>query len=110
MTARFRVVYAPAALDDLRAVFSYIAYDLKAGQAATNQINRIRKQVQSLDNMPERYSMVEWEPWVSMGMRKLPVDNYVVYYLVDKEQYIVKIVRVFYGGRDVEGIVNSEIE
>lgn len=43
MTDSFCVIYTPAALDDLRAIFSYIAFDLKAEQAATNQTNRIRK-------------------------------------------------------------------
>lgn len=108
MTDDFRVIYAPAALDDLRAFFSYIAYELMAEQVATNQVNRIRKQIRSLENMPERYSKVEWEPWASMDMHKLPVDNYVIYYSIDEEQQIVTIVRIFYGGRKVEDIINSE--
>ncbi len=110
MTDRFRVIYTPAALDDLRAIYSYIAYELKATQAAINQTNRIREQVRSLDSMPGRYNKVDWEPWASMGMHKLPVDNYVVYYLVEEEQQVVTIIRIFYGGRDVRGIIQSGIE
>ena len=45
MTDSFRIMYSPAALDDLRAIFSYIAYELQAEQAATNQTKRIRKQI-----------------------------------------------------------------
>ena len=41
-----------------------------------------------------------------MKMHQLPVDNFIVYYLVDDEKRAVTVVRVFYGGRDVEGIIN----
>lgn len=47
MTDRFHVSYAPAALNDLKTVFSYIAYNLKARQAAVSQTNRIRNQIRS---------------------------------------------------------------
>ncbi len=43
-------------------------------------------------------------------MRRLPVDNFVVYYLADADTGTVTVVRIFYGGRDVEGIVDSETE
>ena len=107
MTDSFHVTYSPAALDDLRSIFSYIAYELLATQAAINQINRIRKQIRSLDTMPERYDKVDWEPWASMHMHKLPVDNYIVFYLIDKEKMTATIVRIFYGGRDIENIIHS---
>lgn len=42
-----------------------------------------------------------------MGMHQLPVNNFIVYYLVDDEAGTVTVVRIFYGGRDIEGIVNS---
>lgn len=50
---------------------------------------------------------VEWELWHSMKMHQLPVDNFIVYYLVDDEERAVTVVRVFYSGRDIEGIINS---
>lgn len=42
-----------------------------------------------------------------MKMHQLPVDNFIVYYLVDDEEMAVTVVRVFYGGRDIEEIVNT---
>jgi toxin ParE1/3/4 len=42
-----------------------------------------------------------------MGMHQLPVNNFIVYYLVDDEVGTVTVVRIFYGGRDIEEIVNS---
>ena len=105
---RYRVIYSPAAQADVRSIYMYIAYELLAGQAARNQIDRIRNKIHSLETMPERYKAVDWEPWTSMGMRKVPVDNDVIFYLVDHDNSIVTIDRVFYGGRDVQGVFQEE--
>ena len=56
--------------------------------------------------MSARYTLVEWEPWHSMKMHQLPVDNFIVYYLVDDKERTVTVARIFYGGRDIEDIIN----
>ena len=58
--------------------------------------------------MPARYTLVEWEPLSSIKMYQMPVDNFIVYYIVDHEKRIVKVVRIFYGGCDIESIINSK--
>ncbi len=108
MSGQYKVVYSPAALADLDAIYSYIAFKLMAHTTAQNQVTRIRKEIRSLDTFPGRYVNVQWEPWSSIGMHKLPVDKFVVYYLVDSEAMLVTIVRIFYGGRNVKGIITAE--
>nr|WP_326184422.1 type II toxin-antitoxin system RelE/ParE family toxin [uncultured Oscillibacter sp.] len=103
----YHVYYSPEAKADLRAVYSYIAFSLHAKIAAKAQTNRIREEIRSLSFMPEKYAQVDWEPWHSQGVRKVPVDNYIVYYLVNDVDHSVEIVRIFYGGQDVEGIVGE---
>ena len=107
---KYKVIYSPAALDDLKNIYAYIAYILLVPDTAERQVNRIRKEIRSLDLFPERNSVVEWEPWASMGMHKIPVDNYIVFYLPDKEKRIILIVRVFYGGQDIEHIIQESEE
>ncbi len=60
--------------------------------------------------MSDSYSLADWEPWKSMGMHKVPVDNFVAYYTVDDDSSTVTVIRTFYGGRDVANIVNTENE
>lgn len=108
MSKRFRVEYSPQALDDLRAIYSYIAFHLKERGTASRQIGRIRQEIRALQELPERYAPVDWEPWASMGMRKLAIDRYVVYYFTDQKERLVSIARIFYGGRDVENIIQGE--
>ena len=71
MRKSFRVEYSPEALEDLRAIYSYIAFHLKERETANSQIGRIRREIRALSELPERYAAVDWEPWVSAGMRRL---------------------------------------
>ena len=108
MTDSYNVGYSVDALGDLREIYSYIANELLVPKTAKAQLRRIRKEVRSLDFMPARYTLVEWEPWHSKKVHQLPVDNYIVYYVVKEEQKTVTVVRIFYSGQNVENIVNSK--
>jgi len=108
MSAAYSVIYSPEALDDLKEIYAYIALTLLVPETAEGQVGRIRKEIRSLDFMPLRYARVEWEPWRSMEMHCLPVDNFVVYYTVNDSALMVTVIRIFYGGRDAEGIINAE--
>ena len=60
--------------------------------------------------MLSRYAVVDWEPWKIMGLHRIPVDNFVVYYSVNDGSPRVTVIRIFYGCRDVEGIIQAERE
>ena len=72
----YQVNITDEAARDLRAIFEYIAFELLSVENAENQLNRLQKEIQSLDEMPERYRRYEVEPWYSLGVRRFPVDNY----------------------------------
>lgn len=110
MSDPYNVVYSPEALSDLKDIYAYIAQELMAPDTALNQVNRIRKEIRSLDFMPSRYALVDWEPWKSMGMHKVPVDSFVVFYTVNSDSMTVAIIRIVYGGRDIESIAAQNQE
>ena len=110
MNDKYNVIYFPEAKEDLRNIYRYIAIDLFEPKIAENQVNRIRDSIKKLNSLPERHQCVEWEPWCSLGMRHYSVDNFVVYYLVKKELKIVAVVRIFYGGRNIEQIIKGLME
>lgn len=104
MSDSYRVVYSPAALNDLKDIYAYLALELLEPNTAQKQTDRIRREIRSLDFMPERYACVDWEPWKSMGMRKVSIDHFVVFYTVDRGAKSVSVIRIVYGGRDLESI------
>jgi toxin ParE1/3/4 len=87
---------------DLRNIYEYIAYELQSQENASGQLDRLEESIMSLDQMPERFREYEKEPWHSRGLRIMPVDNYCVLYIPRKTDGIVTILRVMYGGRDID--------
>ena len=87
--------------NDLRNIYEYIAYELQSPENAGGQLNRIEKCIMSLKSMPERYRFYDKEPWKSRGLHIVPVDNYCILYIVDNGNMTVSIMRVMYGGRDI---------
>ena len=96
-----KVTYSPQAMEDLKDIFSYLAYDLVEPGTAKNLVNKIRSEIKSLKFMPLRNRLVDWEPWNTMGMRKTSVRNFIIFYTVDANQLTVTIIRILYGGRDL---------
>jgi toxin ParE1/3/4 len=87
---------------DLRSIFEYILYELHSPQSAIRQLEQLEESIMNLDQMPERFHLYEKQPWHNRGLRIMPVDNYCVLYITDKEKALVTIIRVMYGGRDMD--------
>lgn len=95
------IVYTAQARQDLRDIYEYIALELLAPETTTGQTQRIMKTIRSIGEMPMRHQLYGEEPWNSRGIRFLPVDNYLIFYLPEESQNTVNIIRIMYGGRDV---------
>lgn len=98
----YQVILSDAANRDLRNIFEYIFYELKAPQSASGMLDKLEKAVLSLEEMPNRHKVIEREPWLSRKVKLMPVGNYVVIYFVDDNKYEVNIMRIIYGGRDID--------
>lgn len=103
----FQVNITRQAEDDLRGIFEYIAYELQSVQNAVGQLGRLEKAIFSLEQLPERYRAYEKDPWHSRGLRVMPVDNYLVFYIPYSDTLNVEIIRVMYGGRNVDTQLNK---
>ena len=96
----YRVMLTNHARDGLKATISYISRVLLTPQAAGSWSLRIKKAIKSLDELPHRYPLVEEEPWRTEGIRKMPIDNFIVYFRINEDTATVWITAVVYGKRD----------
>ena len=101
----YSVEITDQAENDLRGIYAYIAYELQSPQNAAAQLDRLERAIHALDQMPERHRRYEKEPWYSRNWRVMPVDRYCVFYVPDNGRGIVTIVRILYGGRDMETVL-----
>lgn len=101
------IKYTAQALEDLKGIYEYIAFVLLSPDTAKHFIEKLKKAVRSLEFMPEKYKIYDQEPWKSKELRYFPVNNYLVFYCINKEQHFVNIVRIFYGERDISQQLRS---
>lgn len=108
MSQLFHIHYSSKAFNDLRNIYAYIAFQLQAPETAKRQIERIQEKICSLDFMPEKYALVEWEPWKSQNTHRVPIDNFVIFYIVYPNIKELTILRILYGKQNIEQILKSE--
>lgn len=104
---KFDVEISIEAKQDLREIYSYIAFDLKSPINAAGQLDRIESNILSLSELPDRFPLYPHKPWQEKELRYIAVDNYIVFYIADKKSKIVMILRVLYAGRDIQTIFDS---
>lgn len=78
----------------------YIQNELVNPQAAVKFIKDIQKAVSSLAQMPQRNPLTDEAPWKNMGIHKLVVRGYLVYYRIKEETETVHVIGVVYGKRN----------
>lgn len=97
---RYQVRITDEALADMEEIYRYISEKLESPENAAGQYDRIAEAILSLSELPERCSLVSFEPERSVGLRRMLVDHYSVFYVVKEAQVIVT--SVLYSASDIE--------
>lgn len=100
MDIKYKVILTDRAQEELDEIYNYISKSFMEATTAQNLIEKIQKSILQLEDIPEGFSIIEQYRDREYKYRKLVINNYVAIYRVDKEQQIVYIVRIVYGGRN----------
>lgn len=103
----YEVIITDQAEIDLKEIYEYIFYELLSPDNAAGQLDRLEKHIIELEKFPEKFRLYEDEPWHSRGLRVMPVDNFLVFYVPNKNTGIVTVIRVMYEGRNIEKQLNN---
>lgn len=98
----------PAQLD-LIGIYTYIANALKEPRTARRVYLSIKQEIMTLSTRPERCQVISEQPYAELGVRKLLVDNYIAFYIADKERRKVSILRILYNRREWQQILGTDI-
>lgn len=96
----YEIRITPDAIDDLTALRDYIVGVLGAPMTAQAYLKKLRAAIAALSTMPDRYQLVEDEPWHSRVIRRMLIKNSFIYYRVDESAKKVYILNVIYGRRN----------
>ena len=97
---KYTVDITDAALEDMDEIYNYICFTFKTPDTAAAQYDRIAAEILSLEEMPLRFGIPQFEPCISAQLHRMLVDNYSVFYLVRGETVIVT--DVLYSKSDLE--------
>lgn len=101
MSDKYQIRISDRANASIRGIGYYIANNLCAPGTASAVMQRIESAIMSLDQLPNRYPLVDTDVSSQKGVRRMLVrKNYIVYYLVDNQNRIVHILAVTYARSD----------
>lgn len=95
----YSVVISHDAFLDLQSIYEYIRYSLLSPDTAQNIYERITNQILILNQMPERFKLLETEIENKRGIHRMNLDNYAVFYII-KDQTVI-VTNVLYGSSDI---------
>jgi len=101
----YKVIIELPAQKDLQGLLRYITDSLKEPVIAKRIYTSIKEQILTLNQMPLRHSVVQEQPYAAMGVRKLLVENYIAFYILDEEKCEVHILRILYNRREWQSIL-----
>jgi len=96
----YEVKITTQAQEQLEEIVDYISKELMAPEAANKLLDKMESSIMSLAKFPERHQLVDEEPWKTEGIRKIIVNNFLVYYWIDLVASRVQVIAVIYNKRD----------
>ena len=101
-----RIVHA--AEQDLNQIFGYIADVLHEPEAAARLLLSFREAIASLHTLPFRQRPLKEEPYSALGVRRLFVGNYIIFYSAVEDNTTVQILRVLYKRREWQALLEYD--
>jgi len=102
---KYIIKFTPKAADDLEEIYRYISEKLFAEDSALRLLEKIEKNILKLRDYPLSGSLVTDEFLKQKRYRKLIVDNYVVFYVVNEYEKLVVIMRILYGRQKYQDLL-----
>ena len=97
---KYKVIIDYSAENDLVGILHYITNVLHEPKTAKRIYKSIKEQILSLEEMPLRYPLINEEPYRTAGVRKILVEGYTAFYLVNNNDMSVHVFRILYSRRE----------
>lgn len=102
----YSIKFTRKCLNDIDEICKYISDKLKAENSANRLRTKIKNVVKELSISPEMYAKIDKMDKLKREYRRIPINNYVILYSVDKKKKIIYISHMYYGGRNyLEGLI-----
>lgn len=101
----YKLVYLPAALDDMVSIVKYISVHLSNPAAAERLAEEMISQAEKLTVMPYKCIIYMTNRIFRHEYRKLMIKNYIMFYYIDEDTKTITIARVLYARRNYKELL-----
>ena len=105
---KYSIFVTGKAKQDLIEAADYIEYTLLNPKAADDLIDRFEKEINNLAFMPEKHQLVNDPVLAAWGIRMIALNNYIVFYTVDKESKSISVIRFLYSKRNWISVLSND--
>lgn len=97
---KYKIEFSKDAKNDLTNIVNYIKNNLQEPNTAKKLSIKIREKIYNLSESPKLFPIIDNNFIRKLELRKLIVDNYIIFYKVLDEDKKVQIARIMYGRRN----------
>lgn len=103
----YKIILASQFSKDFEDVYDYIAYVLQNQTAAINITALAQATINSLPDFPEKYPLVNDISLAYYKIRYIPIDNYLIFYRINKTKEEIQILRFLYAKSNWQNILKA---
>lgn len=84
---QYTIEYSKEARQDLIEIKRYIKYNLQEPATAQKLVSKMRTEIDKLKTDPQIYAIIDDDFIKKFEIRKLIIDNYIVFYRIQNNKY-----------------------
>lgn len=93
----YKIVIGKYAKKDLNDIYDYISNTLFNNEAANQLLDKINLKFEQIKLFPKSAPLINNEYVKNKNIRKILIDNYIAFYIVDETKFEIRILRIVYG-------------
>ncbi len=101
----YEVVISQKVMSDMQDIVNYISTQLYDVESAKRLVEKVEKAIISLSHMPNRNALLKDEEFSLKGIRRIIVENYVIFYICSEQNALVSIIRIAYNKRNWKDLI-----
>jgi len=104
----YKVIPAKSAENDLEGIYMYISTQAFMPMTALKTVENIKNEMHNNLSFSPHYPLVDDDHLASIGVRRMNVKKYAVFFVINEENNIVNVIRVIHGARNWQRILSAE--
>lgn len=97
---KYKIQLSINAKNDYKRIVSYIKNEILEPSVANKYAEMINSKIQTLEYLPQKYSVIDDEVIKKLEFRKLVIKNYIVFYRINEKEKTVEVHRILFSASD----------